>query len=448
MIHSIAALAGRWSSLRSRKGIGTEFAWVAVGKGVEFVAAFALLKLLTNRLGAVGYGEYNLAEAALVLLHAIGLVSVHEPFLRVYHGARDRNELRAAMRTLFVGYSVVTGTVVVISTLASPLLAAPFEIHPWTICAAGLVFCFDRWRFLGIDYRNIRRERLASALHAVGFQVSLVVGLALVVWLHPTASAALFGYAAIAAFWLALGVRPLLADYRSQPASNTRVMRSMMTSFGVPFAVILVLTWCQSFGDRYLLKGLLDPRTVGLYVAAYQVSGIPYSLMFRVFHELVIPVAYGRAGDGSVATRLWAADRVLTGVFALQVVIGAAMLLVYGAFGPRLVVLLTSSEFEPPGAMILALAAARWLQHLGLALQPLFALHQRMRTLLAFRSVGAALSLGLCALGIQQAGALGAATGGALALALYLALLVLAPGGVWWLLRATRRAARDAAACA
>lgn len=428
------------SRLRGRGDLARELAWVAAGKGTEFVAAFALLKVLTNHLGAAGFGEYNLAEAALVLIHAVGIVPVHESFLRAYHGARERGELRAAVRTLVTGYALTTGSVVVIATLLSPWLAGEFEIHTWTACAAGLVFCFDRWRFLGIDYRNIQRKRRASAMHAASFHVALLAALTATVWWRPTPSAALFAYALVAAAWTALGMPRVLEDFRTQPESRAAPVRPLILAFGVPFAAILVLQWFQTFGDRYLIKGLLDARHVGLYVAAYQVSGIPYTLLFRVCHELVVPVAYQRGGDGSEPARLWAADRVVLASCALQLAGGAAMLAVYALAGPRLVVLLTSSEFALPAAMVVALACARWLQHIGLALQPIFALHHRAGTLLAFRVLGAALSLGLCAFGIRHAGVMGAALGGAAAFGVYLVALVLAPGGVWWLIRSTRRA--------
>ena len=432
-------IASAQSIFRSAMRIRTEIAWVAAGKAVEFMAAFGLLKVLTARLGAAPYGEYNLADTSLVLLHAIALVPVHESFLRAYHGARDSGDLRAEMRTLIRGYALVTVSVACIAIVSSPWLAGPLGFHTWTAAAAGLVFFFDRWRFLGLDYRNIRRERRSAALQAGGFQLSLLAAiLAAVIWI-PTASAALFAYAAMAACWAALGLRRPLTEFRALPPSTSRKLRGMVVAFGIPLAAVLALQWFQSFGDRYLLKGLLDAKTVGLYVAAYQVSGIPYTLMFRVCHELVVPIAYERAGDGSDPARLQAGDMLLLELFAIQLTIGAALLLFYAEFGARFVVLLTSSEFALPGSLVLALACARWVQNLGFALQPIFALHHRTRALLGFRLFGAVVSVSFAAIGIRKGGALGAAIGSASALLLYLAALILAPGGVVSLVRGARR---------
>lgn len=428
--------------LRNRPQLGIELAWVALAKVIEFGATFALLKVLSNRLGAAGYGEYHLAEAALVLLHALGIAPVHESFLRAYHGVEARGELRAAMRTLFKGYALSTATVALMAAVLSPLLADSLEIGRWTMCAAGLVFLFDRWRFLGIDYRNIRRERRSSALHAVGYQAALVIGIGTTLWLHPTATAGLFAYAAIAAVAMGISLRKPLADFRALPPATSRAVRSLILGFGAPFAAMLALQWSQGFADRYLIKGMLDAAAVGLYVAAYQVSGIPYTLLFRICNEIVIPIAYERAGDGSDPVKLWAADRVLIGSFALQLASGTVMLALCGIFGRALLVALTSEEFAVPTAMILILATARFAQNLGFAAQSFFALHNQASRLLAYRVLGSVLSIALCAVGIRLEGSLGAAIGAAIAMVIYLAALSVGPGGVWSIINASRQRAR------
>jgi O-antigen/teichoic acid export membrane protein len=168
--------------------------------------------------------------------------------------------------------------------------------------------------------------------------------------------------------------------------------------------------------------------------------------MNRVFHEGMVPIAYQRAGDGSDATRLWAADRVLLASLGIQLAVGAALLVILVALGPRLLLLLTSPEFLLPTSTIAALAVGRFAQNLGFALQPLFSLHGRNGVLLAYRLAGAALSVAFCVVGIRRAGTAGAAVGGALATTLYLVLMGIGPGGALGFLRAARAAARGASA--
>jgi O-antigen/teichoic acid export membrane protein len=439
-------VAERWrlavERVRENRQLGVELGWVAFAKAGEFVATFVLLKILTTRLGAHGYGEYNLAEVALVLLHGLALVPVHESFLRAYHGASEDGTLRAAFRTLVVSYAISGAGVAIVAFAASSLLAGHFELHAWTICAAGLVFLFDRWRFLGVEYRRIRRERRSAAFHAVGFQIGLVTTLWIVTAIRPSAAAALLAFAAVAAAAAALGLPKLLRDYSSLPHATRDPVRPLLVPFGVPFAAMWVLLWFQSFSDRYLIQSMLDMASAGIYVAAYQVSGIPFTLMNRFFHESVVPIAYQRAGDGSDAKRLWAADRVLLVSLGIQLASGAVLLVLLVVLAPRLLVLLTSQEFLLPTSTLAALAAGRFAQNLGFAAQPFFSLHGRNTVLLAYRLLGGALSVWFCIVGIQRSGTAGAAIGGALATSLYLLLTLMGPAGVFRLARGARLAAR------
>src|SRR5262249_31795486 len=159
---------------------------------------------------------------------------------------------------------------------------------------------------------------------------------------------------------------------------------------------LFVFHWLQNFGDRYLVKTLLDAESVGLYVAAYQVCGIPYTLLGRVTHDLLTPIAYQRGRDQSDPAQLWAADRILLAGIATQIGVGTAMLGFYALFGQQLLALLTNEHFVLPTSTLVALAAARFAQAVTQEIQPIFAVHHQAGTMLWFRFVGAFLTIAIC----------------------------------------------------
>lgn len=418
-----------------------EVAWVVGTKAAEFLIVFALLKLLTRGLGPAGYGEYNLAEALLVLLYSLFLAPMHESFNRDYQGARVRGDLRSGMGMLLRWYVVATGAVLALAALASPAVGRLLDLGPTTLLAAGLVFVCDRWRFLGTDYRNQRRNRRSWGVHLLGFYATQLAAIGAVLAWAPSPAHALFAYAAAGAVWALLGMPGVLRDRAALPRGPRSTILSLVGSYGVPLAALQLFQWGMGFADRYLLNAFLDTRTVGLYVAAYQVAGIPYSLLLRVCHEFVMPVAYQRAGDGSDPAKLWAADRAILATVALQAVVGLAMLALYAWQGTRLVVLLTTDEFTHSTVMVVTLAAGRYVQALSFAFQPIFFLHHRTASLLFFRILGSLLLVVACAYGILRYQALGAALGTLASGVVYLAWLVFGRGGAYWLARASREAA-------
>ena len=433
----VAPIARLISTPRLRAEVG----WVVVNKTAEFGLLFLLLKLLTNTLGREGYGEYNLAETAIVLLGSVLLVPISESYMRDFHASRRRGESRASGVFLLRWYLAATCGVALAAAVLSPAIGERFGIGRWTALAAGLVFLFDRWRFLGQEALNIRRERRAWTLLNVGYSITLVLAIGAAVRLGPAqASTALFGFAAAAALFAALVAGPMaLRILRSPPGPPSDIRRLALT-FGAPLGALMAFQWVQGFIDRYLLKAFLDMEAVGLYVAAYQVCGIPYTLLLRISHNLLTPIAYQRGHDVRDAGSLWAADRLLLAGLAIQAVIGALMLVGYGLFGPRLVVLLTSPDFVVPTSTVVVLAAGRYVQALGQGLQPVFAVHKRTGAVLRFRVFGAILTVAICTPLTQQFGLFGAALGSLLALVLYLVGLVFGPSGCWWMIRRTRMA--------
>jgi O-antigen/teichoic acid export membrane protein len=273
------------------------------------------------------------------------------------------------------------------------------------------------------------------------FQVAMIWAV-LSLW-SATPSAALFAYAGAAAIFAGATGVLLVREILRLPRGASVRFTPIVWSFGVPYAALLVLQWTQGVTDRYLLKAMIDMQTVGLYVAAYQVCGVPYLLLLKVCHSLLRPIAYERGRDVDDAHGLWRADRILLGGVALQTLLGVGMLVFYALWGQRLLVLVTSPQFLLSSGTILALAASRFVQSLTQSLESVFAVHHRMVNMLGFRLVGALFTVALCWYGIRGYGVLGAAAGTLLAFSIYFLCLVLGPNGCFWLVTRARLEARE-----
>jgi len=419
-----------------------ELGWVLGAKVGEFLLFLVLLKVLTTSLGKDGYGEYNLVETSLILIAAALLSPVSESFLRELHQSRKRGDTRHAGFFVLRWYSAITVGVAMLGFLAAFGLADTFAVAPSTIVAAGLAFFADRWRILGLEVLSMRRQRRRWALSSLVYGATLVATMSTTFfWFTPTPSAAIYTYAATAAIFAGLVTGPMIAEIMASPAGPKSNIGSMAVAFGIPFGLLLLLQWIQGFADRFLIKGLLeDAAAVGLYAAAYQICGAPFTLLFRTTQHLLRPVAYQK-GDSRNLSTLWSADRILLAGIAVQIVCGtlAGIFLVW--LGPRIIVLLTNSTFQIDRLTIAALTVGRFAQMIGASVQPIFAIHHAMGRLLYFRLTGAVLTIALCYPLTVHYGIIGTAVGTALALTSYLVVLLVAPKGALSLLIAARRAA-------
>jgi O-antigen/teichoic acid export membrane protein len=202
---------------------------------------------------------------------------------------------------------------------------------------------------------------------------------------------------------------------------------------------LLLLQAVQSFADRYVLGIWADLDAVGRYVAAYQVVGAPYMFLMGALHSLCVPIAFQRAQDVGDPRQVWAGDRVIVASVIAYVVVGTLGLGAFMLWGERVLRLCTTAEFAVPRAVLMALAAGRFLQGLSLLLQNFFAVHKLMTTSLGFRTAGAVLTLPICWIAIRSNGMYGAAVASAVSVVLYGMIVSFGPGGCFWLVRDARR---------
>ncbi len=419
----------------------SEAAWVLGHKFVEFLVTFAALKLLTNLVSKAVFGEYNIALTGLLLAADLLAIPIAHTYQRSYHTVEANGTGRAALAQTMRWLAFVTIGVTVLAAVLTLPASRLFGFEPLTILAAGLIFLPNRWRSLWVEVLDVRRERAACAIHNVGFFATQTVLTALAVYLiSPRATTALFAYAAAATIFGAIGLRGLLRDLRRRPPGESADLRRMFLTFGAPLGLLLVCQWLQSFSERYVLTIQLDLDAVGLYVAAYQVCGIPFMLLHAVLSVLVLPVAYQRAKDISDASQVYAGDRILLLGVGCYIVVGALMVVAYWFCGQHLLRLLTTADYVLPATTLACVAAARYLICLGMLLQMFFKVHQRMAALLIFGIIGGLMVIPASWFAVKLYGVLGAALGVLVTGIIYNALAIFAPGGCLSLIRAVRAA--------
>jgi O-antigen/teichoic acid export membrane protein len=419
---STTRIRGRLKSISLR-----EVTWVLVNKTLEVALTFACLKVLTRFLGPEKFGEYNLALTVNVLLAAVTLVPVQQAYLRYFHQAKERSETWQVTRQVLTWYAGATVGIVFIAFLVSRPVGRWFSIGPVTCLAAGFAFFGDRWRLLGIQVLNIQRRRSAWAVQHVSFLVAQLTVLAFVLRFWPASvSAALLAYAAASIALASVSVSSMgaLRDSHVKRTGSASGLPSAVLSFGIPYGLLVFLQWVQSFADRYLVGALLDMGAVGVYVAAYQICGVPFTLGSGVIHTLVVPVAYERAKCGDDVASVRRANEVLAFGVGVYLVGGFAAVAWLAVFGEGLLALLTDNRFALPGGILLLLAVGRYLEGLSMLLQVFFEIRQRMRQVFLFR-VGAAIAMVVLCVGlIRRFGLVGAALGNLVVLAGYVGVML------------------------
>lgn len=417
-----------------------EGGWVLGHKLVEFLLVFIGLKLFTNLMSAATFGEFNLALTAVGLMTDMAVMPIAHAYYRVLPQAREMGNERAVGVSMLRWYVAATfGVAGMVAVLTIPL-SDWLGIGKWTALATSILFLANRWRALGVEISDMRRDRRRAAVQNLGFialQSVLVAGAAY--WVSSQAAVPLLGYAVAAAVFFGTGTLPVIRAILQLPSGRGGSLSPMIRSFGVSYGALLVCQWVQNFAERYILRIQLDFASAGTYVAAYQVCGVPYMLLSTVLNGFCVPIAYQHAGAANNPAQLVRADRVLLSGLGIYVVGGLLFLPLYAFWGTQAVRLLTHADFVLPAPVLVCIAGARFMQCLGLMLQPFFAVHQRMTQSILFRLIGGLLVVPVCWWTVGEWGIAGAAGGVVASGTVYTLLVILGPNGCLSLIRGARR---------
>ncbi len=160
--------------------------------------------------------------------------------------------------------------------------------------------------------QNAARQRKVVAWHQGLRQwLGFLVVIALVTVVGKSSAVAMSGYAL--ATILVVGSQLVFLQRRipilspDQPTIQGKVVRAwckQMFDYSWPFVVWGLFTWAQLSSDRWALQTLVSTREVGLYAVLYQLSYYPITLLSGLMVQLVAPIFYHKAGDGSNKMRV------------------------------------------------------------------------------------------------------------------------------------------------
>ncbi len=84
-----------------------------------------------------------------------------------------------------------------------------------------------------------------------------------------------------------------------RPSRDAKPWRHRMVAYAWPFSVWGVVTWLQLSSDRWVLQVFCNTQDVGLYAVVYQLGFAPPMLLCGLVSQLVAPVFFQLAGDGT-----------------------------------------------------------------------------------------------------------------------------------------------------
>lgn len=314
-------------SIYARRQIATEFAWIGFGQGIAALGGLFGVRLLTGAMSPALYGQFALALTVTTLIGQIVLGPASQVAIRYYSSAIEHSEFGQYAGAL--GWLTRWGIGIVAAFFAAfAILLVAGGAHEW-LWLGSLSFLFALIQgLIGIfdGIQNAARNRILVACHlGLATWLRILLAFGLVRFLGANSSHAMLGY-------LAGGLIILASEayffYRriytvhapvARPASSRTNWKGRTLEYFWPFATWGIFSFMQQSSDRWALGLTASTAAVGVYAALYQLSFLPVTMAANVAVQLLEPIVYRRAGDGSDHARMSSAFRLIRRMIVLSI---------------------------------------------------------------------------------------------------------------------------------
>lgn len=289
--------------------ITEEGVWIIGGQLASFLGALVLVRVLTERLDPVQYGQLALGLSAVSLVNQTVMGGVTAGIGRFYSIAVEKNDfsgyLQASRQMLFVA----TLSVIILAAFIIYVLAA-IGFSAWVMFSgvAAVFAILSGYNNVFNSMQNAARKRAVVALHsAIDAWLKIICTLGLMFWLGTTNTVVLLGFSAAALLVVAsqgIFVRRLagsLENTHSRPRNDDWLRK--MSQFSYPFCIWGVFTWAQQVSDRWALEIFTNTFAVGQYAAVFQLGYAPAGFATGLIFTFLGPLLYQRAGAAEDSSR-------------------------------------------------------------------------------------------------------------------------------------------------
>jgi O-antigen/teichoic acid export membrane protein len=287
--------------------LSIEGGWIVAGQIASVIGALLLVRVLTEYLSPVQYGQLALGLTIAGLVNQVVMGGITAGIGRYYSIAVEKQDLGGYLHATRLLLAYGTAVVLVICLI---LMAGLYwyGYSQWIgLAAAALVLSvFSGYNGTLSSIQNAARQRVIVAFHGgldAWLKILLAVGAML--WLGTSGTAVVIGYACSS---LLVTLSQLIFLRRTiprhlTPVQNRQTWITQIWVFSFPFTTVGAFTWMQQISDRWALQAFGTAGDVGQYAVLFQLGYTPIALIGGMAMSFISPILYQRSGDATNHSR-------------------------------------------------------------------------------------------------------------------------------------------------
>lgn len=284
----------------NKKNLVKEVIWFTVGQAVSIICALSLIRLLTEYLSVISYGELALELSILTLVNQIVYGGISLGVGRFYSIAHENDERRAYFHASFWIFKRATSILFLLGLISwMGLYLLNIKISSYLAISCFLFSILSGYNNLFNNIQSAARNRIKVALHA---GLDGVLKIIFAFW-----GIYLFGpqdYVVVAAFSLSslfvtlsqyIFVRKdylKTIDSEEKDAPNTKIYLNKLWAFSWPFSAWGIFTWAQLSSDRWSLQMFQSTDSVAYYAVLFEIGYRPITLIIGLIVTFMTPILF------------------------------------------------------------------------------------------------------------------------------------------------------------
>lgn len=293
---------------RSRlRRLASEGSWILIGQIATVLGSLALVRVLTEHLDPVQYGELTLGLTIVGLVNQIITGGLSVGIGRFYSVAVERDDLTGYISG---SRSVLKNGTTVVTCLGFCLLVGLycFGYSQWMglVAAALVLSLFSGYNNALNSIQSAARQRAIVAFHCgADAWLKIALAVAVMLWLGKSSTAVVIGFAC-SSFLITLSqflfLRKMIPLNKSI-APDSHYWQWQIWKYSLPFCTFGLFTWMQQASDRWALSFFSTDVEVGQYAVLFQLGYAPITVATGALASFLLPIFYRRAGDATDQSR-------------------------------------------------------------------------------------------------------------------------------------------------
>lgn len=318
---------------QSWRKLGGEAAAIVIGKVIAMAAAIGGVRLLTEAMSPETYGQLSLFLTVSSFTGLLLFGPLSQGAQRFFSIAREQQTLPAFEKSLrfFYRYSVFMLLALFIPAL---LVCWALGAENWVMALPVLLACsvLEGAGSLLSAVQNAARHRVVVSWHEALDRI-LRIGFvfALVMWVGNRSQWALWGHLAAVClvfvsqyFFYHREIKSKLFNSAVLDTEAVARFKKDILVYSSPFLYWSVVSWMQFTSDRWALNVFATKADVGYAAVLMQLGFQPVNIGIGMLSQLLAPILFEKAGDGSDLERVARAQRANRHIIALLAACTAA----------------------------------------------------------------------------------------------------------------------------